>query len=62
MTAAREPVARTLNRTVWVLHRAAFRFTGGRFGLVQPEARDRFDSMRLSTVGRRSSWETLSRH
>ncbi len=41
-------------RTVWLLHRAAYRLTGGRFGLARPEAGSRFGMLRLTTVGRRS--------
>jgi len=46
---------RVLVRTLWALHRAAYRATGGRFGLSQPEAGHKFGMLRLSTVGRRSS-------
>jgi F420H(2)-dependent quinone reductase len=45
---------RPLLRTFWKVHRAAYRLTGGRFGLKQPEAGSRFGMMRLATVGRRS--------
>jgi len=45
---------RVVVRTFWALHRAGYRFTGGRFGLAQPEAGDRFGMLRLATVGRRS--------
>jgi deazaflavin-dependent oxidoreductase (nitroreductase family) len=41
-------------RTFWALHRAAYRVTGGRFGLSRPEAGQRFGMLRLSTVGRRT--------
>jgi deazaflavin-dependent oxidoreductase (nitroreductase family) len=41
-------------RTFWALHRAAYRATGGRFGLSRPEAGHKFGMLRLSTVGRRS--------
>jgi F420H(2)-dependent quinone reductase len=58
MTAAREQARRTpprlLIRSFWVLHRAAYRCTGGRFGLKRPEAGNRFGMMRLDTIGRRS--------
>lgn len=47
-------VPRPLIRIFWVLHRAAHRLTGGRFGLTRPEAGGRFGMMRLATVGRRS--------
>ena len=45
---------RPLVRIFWMLHRAAYRLTGGRFGLSQPAAGERFGFMRLKTVGRRS--------
>jgi deazaflavin-dependent oxidoreductase (nitroreductase family) len=45
---------RFLVRIFWVLHRTAYRLTGGRFGLSQPQAGTRFGMMRLATVGRRS--------
>ncbi len=45
---------RIVVRTFWALHRAAYRVTGGRFGLSRPEAGNRFGMLRLSTVGRRS--------
>ena len=45
---------RPLIRTFWMLHRAAYRLTGGRFGLSQPEAGAKFGFMRVTTVGRRS--------
>jgi deazaflavin-dependent oxidoreductase (nitroreductase family) len=58
MTAAVEPTAKTpprpLVRSFWKLHRAAYRLTGGRFGLKQPEAGSRFGMMRLASIGRRS--------
>jgi deazaflavin-dependent oxidoreductase (nitroreductase family) len=57
MTAVREQAKtppRFLIRTFWTLHRSAYRLTGGRFGLKQPEAGERFGFMRLHTVGRRS--------
>lgn len=59
MTAADQQAAvriipRPLIRTFWVLHRAAYRVTGGRFGLTRPEAGGAFGMMRLATVGRRS--------
>jgi F420H(2)-dependent quinone reductase len=57
MTAVREQAKtppRPIVRTFWLLHRSAYRLTGGRFGLKQPEAGERFGFMRLHTVGRRS--------
>ena len=59
MTAASGSVAKTppriAVRTFWALHRAAYRATGGRFGLSRPEAGHKFGMLRLSTVGRRSA-------
>ena len=58
MTAAREQELRLpprpLIRTFWVLHRLAYRLTGGRFGLSRPEPGARFGMMRIHSVGRRS--------
>jgi F420H(2)-dependent quinone reductase len=58
MTADREQTLRLpprwFVRTAWVLHRALYSFTGGRFGLWRPEAGGRFGTMRLKTLGRRS--------
>jgi F420H(2)-dependent quinone reductase len=48
------PPPRPLIRTVWILHRFAYRLTGGRFGLSRPESGAKFGMMRLATVGRRS--------
>lgn len=46
-------VPRWLVRTIWVLHRAAYSMTGGRFGLRTPTS-SRWGMLRLRTVGRRS--------
>ncbi len=58
MTAVREQAPRTpprlVIRTFWLLHRAAYRLTGGRFGLSRPEAGSKFGMLRLTTTGRRS--------
>lgn len=58
MTARHAQAVRTpprrLVRTFWALHRAAYRATGGRFGLSRPVAGRKFGMLRLSTVGRRS--------
>jgi deazaflavin-dependent oxidoreductase (nitroreductase family) len=51
---------RALIRTFWLLHRAAYRITGGRFGLQAPAAGQRFGTMRLTTVGRRSGTSRLA--
>jgi F420H(2)-dependent quinone reductase len=58
MTAIREQAPRTpprfVIRIVWMLHRTAYRLTGGRFGLSRPAAGSKFGMLRLTTVGRRS--------
>jgi deazaflavin-dependent oxidoreductase (nitroreductase family) len=41
-------------RTFWLLHRALYRFSGGRIGLSRPKTGGRFGMMRLTTLGRRS--------
>jgi deazaflavin-dependent oxidoreductase (nitroreductase family) len=46
-------VPRWLVRTIWILHRAAYRLTRGRFGLRTPTD-TRWGMLRLRTVGRRS--------
>lgn len=46
-------VPRWLVRTIWLAHRAAYRFTGGRLGLRTP-TETRWGMLRLKTVGRRS--------
>jgi deazaflavin-dependent oxidoreductase (nitroreductase family) len=43
-------------RLAWIVHRAIYRFTGGRRGLRLPTP-GRFGLMRLTTVGRRSGKE-----
>jgi deazaflavin-dependent oxidoreductase (nitroreductase family) len=45
---------RAFIRIAWVLHRAAYRLTAGRFGLWRPVTGAKFGTMRLRTVGRRS--------
>lgn len=40
-------------RSAWVVHRALYRATGGRFGLTRPRP-GKYGMMRLHTVGRRS--------
>jgi F420H(2)-dependent quinone reductase len=58
MTAIRERAPRTPPRFViriaWMLHRTAYRLTGGRFGLSRPVAGSKFGMLRITTVGRRS--------
>ena len=43
-------------RLAWRVHRALFRVTGGRRGLWTPRP-DRFGTMRVTTIGRRSGQE-----
>jgi hypothetical protein len=40
-------------RTAWVVHRAIYGLTGGRRGLWRPKP-NRWGTMRLTTIGRRS--------
>jgi deazaflavin-dependent oxidoreductase (nitroreductase family) len=58
MTAVRQEVPalppRPLIKLFWKLHRAAFRITGGRFGIQAPKAGAKFGMLRLHTVGRQS--------
>ena len=58
MTAIGEQAPRTpprlAVRTFWLLHRAAYRVSGGRFGLARPVTGAKFGMLRLATVGRRS--------
>jgi deazaflavin-dependent oxidoreductase (nitroreductase family) len=46
-------VPRWLVRTIWIVHRALYRLTPGRFGLRQATS-SQWGMMRLRTVGRRS--------
>ncbi|MFK8023011.1 MAG: nitroreductase/quinone reductase family protein [Ilumatobacter sp.] len=43
-------------RAAWSIHRALYRWSGGRFGLRSPRA-DRYGLARLTTIGRRSGQE-----
>jgi len=53
-TAAKPPsVPRWLVRTIWILHRAAYSVTGGRFGL-RPPIGAQWGMLRLTSVGRRT--------
>ncbi len=45
---------RPVIRTFWMLHRAAYRLTGGRFGLKAPTKGAGFGFLRLTTVGNRT--------
>ena len=55
MAAARTPRVppRWFVRAAWVVHRAIYRFTGGRRGLALPKP-GKFGFLRLTTTGRRS--------
>ena len=46
-------------RTAWVVHRAIYRLTFGRIGLWRPKP-NRWGTMRLTTVGRRSGRERVA--
>lgn len=46
-------VPRWLVRTIWIVHRALYRLTPGRFGL-RPATTSQWGMLRLRTVGRRS--------
>jgi deazaflavin-dependent oxidoreductase (nitroreductase family) len=46
--------ARPLIRTFWAIHRALYRFTGGRVGLREPKQGATFGMLRLHTTGRLS--------
>jgi deazaflavin-dependent oxidoreductase (nitroreductase family) len=45
---------RVVIRNAWVLHRALYRFSGGRIGLSRPVAGTKYGLLRLMTIGRRS--------
>lgn len=53
------PPPRWFVRTFWVLHRAAFSATRGRFGLRRATP-DQWGMMRLRTIGRRSGDERVA--
>lgn len=52
-------VPRWLVRTIWVVHRAAYSITGGRFGL-RTTAGNRWGMLRLKTIGRRTGRERVA--
>ena len=53
-TAARPVIVpRWLVRTIWIVHRAAYSITRGRFGL-RPSTSTQWGMLRLTSVGRRS--------
>ena len=62
MTEATKPspqVPRWIVRTIWIGHRAAYRLTGGRFGLRTAED-TRWGMLRLRSTGRRSGRERVA--
>ncbi len=52
-------VPRWLVRTIWIVHRALYSLTGGRFGL-RPSTANQWGMLRLRTVGRRSGKERVA--
>jgi F420H(2)-dependent quinone reductase len=52
-------VPRPIVQTIWLVHRAAYTLTGGRFGLRVPTP-TRWGMLRLRTVGRRSGKERIA--
>ncbi len=52
-------IPRWLVRTIWVLHRAVYRLTRGRFGL-RPTTDTQWGMMRIRTVGRRTGKERIA--
>ena len=52
-------VPRWLVRTIWVVHRAVYSITGGRFGL-RPSNSSQWGMLRLKTVGRRTGRERVA--
>jgi deazaflavin-dependent oxidoreductase (nitroreductase family) len=62
MTEATKPspqVPRWIVRSIWIGHRAAFRLTGGRFGLRTAEG-TRWGMLRLRSTGRRTGKERIA--
>jgi deazaflavin-dependent oxidoreductase (nitroreductase family) len=58
---AKQPVIvpRWIVRTIWICHRAAYRVTGGRFGL-RTSNESRWGMLRLRTVGRKTGQERIA--
>ena len=50
---------RPVIKVAWLAHRAYYRMTGGRRGLWRP-TRERWGTMRLTTIGRRSGRERVA--
>ena len=46
-------------RSAWAVHRAIYRFTGGRRGLWPPKT-DKWGTVRLKTIGRRTGKERIA--
>ena len=57
---ARRLPPRLFLRTAWLLHRAAYRITGGKIGLSCPVAGNKFGMLRLTTIGRRSGQKRVA--
>jgi len=52
-------VPRVVVRTIWAVHRAAYRLTGGRFGL-RTATEARWGMLRLRSTGRRTGKERIA--
>ena len=52
-------VPRWLVRTIWIVHRAAYSLTRGRFGL-RPATEGQWGMLRLRTIGRKSGRERVA--
>ncbi len=52
-------IPRWLVRTIWVLHRAAYRLTRGRIGL-RPTTDTQWGMMRIRTIGRKTGKERIA--
>ncbi len=52
-------IPRWFVRTVWVLHRAVYRLTRGRFGL-RPTTDTQWGMMRIRTIGRKTGKERIA--
>jgi F420H(2)-dependent quinone reductase len=52
-------VPRWLVRSIWIVHRAAYSLTRGRFGL-RPATTSQWGMLRLTTVGRRSGQRRIA--
>jgi F420H(2)-dependent quinone reductase len=52
-------VPRWIVRTIWFMHRTAYKVTGGRFGL-RPATESQWGMLRLRTVGRKTGKERVA--